>query len=83
MELPTAIRPTRPKDAKCDFGQDVASTECVEHDRSGWPAPAHSGVDGLGGRRVPPQVRTATHHSTAAHRGSRCSCATTQSGRAD
>ncbi len=31
------------------FGQDVASNGCVTHDRSGWPAPAHSGVDGLGG----------------------------------
>ena len=66
-----------------NFGQDGASTGCVAHDR---PAPSHSGVDGLGsldGGRVHPQATTAAHHSTAAHRESRCSGATSQSGRAD
>ena len=53
-----------------NFGQDGASTGCVAHDRSGRPAPSHSGVDGLGsldGGRVHPQATTAAHHSTAAH----------------
>ena len=66
-----------------NFGQDGASTGCVVHDRSGRPAPSHSGVDGPDGGRVHPQATTAAHHSTAAHRESRCSGATSQSGRAD
>ena len=44
---------------------------------------SHSGVDGLDGGRVHPQATTAAHHSTAAHRESQCSGATSQSGRAD
>ena len=66
-----------------NFGQDGACTGCVAHDRSGRPAPSHSGVDGLDGGRVHPQATTAAHHSTAAHRESRFSGATSQSGRAD
>ena len=44
-----------------NFGKDVASTWCVAHDRSGWSAPAHSGVDVFPHRRELPRITRPQH----------------------
>ena len=44
-----------------NFGQDVTSTGCVAHDRSGWSAPAHSGVDVVPNRRELPRITRPQH----------------------